>query len=100
MKPALEYLLSILMTYLPPRYRAQAAKLRGPTMIAGILQCGLAMGYLLYRFYIFSWERAGLIGSGVNTHKSEIQALRRRGLARRGHPRHRQTTVRSENLQL
>jgi hypothetical protein len=52
MKPALEYLLSILMTYLPPRYRAEAAKLRGPAMTAGILQCGLAMGYLLYRFYI------------------------------------------------
>jgi hypothetical protein len=66
MKPALEYILSILMTFLPPRYRA-AAKLRGPAIIAGILQCALAMGYLLYRFYIFSWERAGLIGSGVNT---------------------------------
>src|SRR5262245_60424073 len=67
MKPAFAYIVSIITTFPPSRYRAENAKLRGPAILAGILQFALAMGYLLYRFYIFSWERAGLIGSGVNT---------------------------------
>ena len=36
-------------------------------MLAGILQFSAAMTYLVYRFYIFSWQRAGIIGPGVDT---------------------------------
>jgi hypothetical protein len=36
-------------------------------MVGAILECAAAMGYLIFRFYIFSWERAAIIGNGVNT---------------------------------
>lgn len=63
----MQYILAVLMTFLPPRYRAEGAKLRNEAMTAGWVQASAAILFLLYRFYIFSWERAGLIGPGVNT---------------------------------
>ena len=67
MDTLIQPLLSVLMTFLPPRYRPENVKLRGAGMAGALIQCGLAMGYLLFRFYIFSLERAGIIGPGVNT---------------------------------
>ena len=67
MNAILKPILSVLMTFLPPRYRAEGAKLRAAGMVGAILQCVAAMGYLVYRFYIFSWERAGIIGTPVDT---------------------------------
>jgi hypothetical protein len=55
------------MTFLPPRYRAKNAKLRAAGMVGAVLECTAAMVYLIFRFYIFSWERAAIIGNGVNT---------------------------------
>ena len=67
MKGFVQQVLSVLMTFLPPRYRAEGAKLRPQAMLAGILQFSAAMTYLVYRFYIFSWQRAGIIGPGLDT---------------------------------
>jgi len=57
----MKQVLAVLMTFLPPRYRAEGARLRSHAMVAAIVQMGAAMGYLVYRFYIFSWIRAGII---------------------------------------
>jgi len=66
MKGFVQYILSVAMTFLPPRYRSTDTRLRGPAMVAGILQAFGAMALLLLRFYFFSLERAGFIGNGVN----------------------------------
>ena len=67
MKRAIQEILEILMAFLPPRYRAAGARLREQGMVAGILQLLLAIGILVFRFYIFSWKRAAIIGPGVDT---------------------------------
>jgi hypothetical protein len=67
MNTLLKSILSVLMTFLSPRYRAESAKLRFAGIAGGLLQTGAAMGYLIYRFHIFFWQRAGIIGPGVDT---------------------------------
>jgi hypothetical protein len=61
----IQYILSVLMTFLPPRYRDPNASLRGEAMSAGILQFLAAVGLLVYRFAIFSWARAAPIDPNV-----------------------------------
>ncbi len=67
MKGFVQYTLSFLMTFLPPRYRAEGARLRSQALAASLFQCAAAMAYLIYRFMIFSWQRAGIIGPVVDT---------------------------------
>jgi hypothetical protein len=71
------YVLGVLMTFLPPRYRSHDAGLRGEAMTAGILEFLSALGVLLYRFFIFSWQRAGLIGLPVDapSNRPEVNAV-------------------------
>ena len=57
----MKQVLAVLMTFLPPRYRAEGARLQYHAMVAAIVQMGAAIGCLVYRFYIFSWIRAGII---------------------------------------
>src|ERR1051325_2831893 len=67
MKGIVQHTLSFLMTFLPPRYRGEGARLRSEAMVASLFQCAVAMSYLIFRFMIFSWQRAGIIGPGVDT---------------------------------
>jgi hypothetical protein len=67
MKSVIQFILGIVMAFLPPRYRAAGARLREQGMVSGILQLLVAIGVLLIRFYMDSWRRAGIIGPGVNT---------------------------------
>src|SRR5438034_11328698 len=74
MKGLAQYILSVLMTFLPPRYRDQDATLRGPAMVASVFQLAAAQGLLLYRFAMFSWARAAPIGmlGGAGTTASNL----------------------------
>ena len=63
----MQSILSVLITFLPPRYRPVGVSLRSAGVVAGALQMLAAMGLLVYRFFIFSWQRAAIIGPGVNT---------------------------------
>src|SRR5262249_1878757 len=70
MKEFIQYILSILMTFLPPRYRDPDATLRGPAMSAGVFQFAVMLVGLLIRFAFFTWDRAtslGPFGSGTTT---------------------------------
>lgn len=66
MKSLFRYIVSVLMTFLPPRYR-QDVSLRGEAIVAGMVQILFVTAVLVYRFIMFSWRRAGLIGPGVDT---------------------------------
>src|SRR5258708_1241444 len=82
MKGFLQPVLAVLMTFLPPRYRAEAARLRPEAMVGGILQCAVAMGYLLYRFSIFSSQRPAIIVDPALTpsNRPDVNAIRGGGI--------------------
>src|SRR5262245_22281296 len=69
MKEFVAYILSVLMAFLPPRYRA-VENLRGPTMVSAILEVFLAMSGLIFRLFYF-----------VNAHLGENQPGLPRGAA-------------------
>ena len=66
-KSAIQFILGVVVAFMPPRYRAAGARLREQGMVSGILQLLIAIGILVVRFYIFSWRRAAIIGPGVDT---------------------------------
>ena len=63
----MDLILSVLVTFLPPRYRPEGARLRLAGVVAGGLQMLAAHAFLVYRFIIFSWQRAAIMGPGVDT---------------------------------
>jgi hypothetical protein len=54
------------MSFLPPRYRPDQ-RLKFETMTGAMLQGLGTMTFLVYRFMIFSWQRAGILGPPVDT---------------------------------
>jgi hypothetical protein len=64
MKAFFEYIGSILITVLPPRYRS-STHLRGPAMRCGIAQTVLMIGILAIRLVLFSREADVLQQSGL-----------------------------------
>ena len=65
MKRVIRYIVAVLMTFVPPRYR-EDVPLRGEAIVAGIVRILAAASILVYRFMIFSWQRAAIIGPGVD----------------------------------
>jgi hypothetical protein len=64
MKAFFEYIGSILITVLPPRYRS-STHLRGPAMTCGIVQTVLMIAILAIRLVLFSREANVLQQSGL-----------------------------------
>ena len=66
MKGFIHFFGGVALSFLPPRYR-EGKKLKLETLVAAMLQGLGAMTFLVYRFMIFSWMRAGIIGDPTNT---------------------------------
>jgi hypothetical protein len=62
----LQFIGGVGMSFLPPRYRP-GQRLKFETMTGAMVQGLGTMTFLVYRFMIFSWQRAGIIGSPVDT---------------------------------
>ena len=66
MRAILEFLIGMLFSLLPPRYRRDR-DFRMEALASSLVQGFAASLLLTYRFMIFSWQRAGIIGNPVDT---------------------------------
>jgi hypothetical protein len=66
-KGFLTFLIGAGLSFLPPRYRQNYPHLKLEAMAGALVQGLGAMTFLVYRFMVFSWARAGFYGPPTDT---------------------------------
>jgi hypothetical protein len=75
MRSIIAYILSVLMTFVPPRYRT-AQHLRGPTMVSAIIEVLLGVFGLVIRLFYFVADHMGDNQPGLPRGAAELITLK------------------------